>query len=74
MAIARAFVSRVPYLFADEPTGNLDEKNAEKIMELIRTLHEETKNTIIMITHDRGIASHADRLFRLSGGALTLEK
>lgn len=74
VAIARAFVSRVPYLFADEPTGNLDEKNAERIMELIRTLHEETGNTIIMITHDKGIASHADKVYRLSGWELTLEK
>lgn len=74
VAIARAFVSRVPYLFADEPTGNLDERNAERIMELIRTLHEETKNTIIMITHDKGIASHADKIYRLSGGELKLEK
>jgi putative ABC transport system ATP-binding protein len=74
VAIARAFVSRVPYLFADEPTGNLDEKNAEKIMELIRTLHDETKNTIIMITHDRGIADHADGTYRLSRGTLRVEK
>ncbi len=74
VAIARAFVSRVPYLFADEPTGNLDEKNAEKIMELIRTLHDETSNTIIMITHDKGIASHADSVYRLSGGELTVQK
>lgn len=73
VAIARAFVARVPYLFADEPTGNLDEKNAKKIMELIRTLHEETKNTIIMITHDKGIASHADQIYRLSSGELTKE-
>ncbi len=73
VAIARAFVADVPYLFADEPTGNLDEKNAEKIMELIRALHEETKNTIIMITHDRGIASHADMLYRLAWGTLTQE-
>lgn len=73
VAIARAFVSRVPYLFADEPTGNLDERNAEKIMELIRTLHEETKNTIIMITHDKGIASHADMVYRLSGWLLKKE-
>jgi ABC-type lipoprotein export system ATPase subunit len=43
-------------------------------MELIRHLHEETKNTIIMITHDKGIAWHADTLYRLSGGKLTLEK
>lgn len=74
VAIARAFVANVPYLFADEPTGNLDEKNAERIMELIRTLHEETKNTIIMITHDKGIASHADSVYRLSGGELKNEK
>jgi ABC-type lipoprotein export system ATPase subunit len=71
VAIARAFVSKVPYLFADEPTGNLDEKNAEKIMELIRDLHEETKNTIIMITHDTGIAGHADMIYRLAGGKLS---
>ena len=74
VAIARAFVSKVPYLFADEPTGNLDEKNAETIMELIRTLHEETKNTIIMITHDRGISWYADSTYRLSWGELALEK
>lgn len=44
-------------------------------MELIQELHEETKNTIIMITHDPGIASHADMIYRLSGGELkTLEK
>ena len=43
-------------------------------MELIRSLHEETKNTIIMITHDRGIAGHADRVYRLSGGELREEK
>lgn len=73
VAIARAFVADVPYLFADEPTGNLDEKNAAKIMELIRILHTETKNTIIMITHDKGIASHADSVYRLSGGILNQE-
>jgi putative ABC transport system ATP-binding protein len=65
VAIARAFVADVPYLFADEPTGNLDEKNAEKIMELITELHAETENTIIMITHDRDIAGYADMTYRL---------
>jgi putative ABC transport system ATP-binding protein len=53
VAIARAFVADVPYLLADEPTGNLDETNASNIMDLIDTLHKETQNTIIMITHDR---------------------
>ena len=74
VAIARAFVADVPYLLADEPTGNLDETNAMKIMDLIDTLHRETKNTIIMITHDRDIASRADRVYRLHGGNIVLQK
>lgn len=73
MAIARAFVADVPYLLADEPTGNLDETNAMKIMDLIDALHRETQNTIIMITHDRDIASRADRVYRLHGGHITLQ-
>ena len=74
MAIARAFVADVPYLLADEPTGNLDEGNANRIMDLIDTLHQETGNTIVMITHDRDVASRADRVYRLSGGELMVEK
>jgi len=70
VAIARAFVSDVPYLLADEPTGNLDEGNAKKIMELILTLHHETKNTIVMITHDRDIAGYADVTYRLHNGQI----
>lgn len=65
MAIARAFVADVPYLLADEPTGNLDETNAGRIMDLITSLHKETKNTILMITHDPTIASYADALYRI---------
>ncbi len=74
VAIARAFVADVHYLLADEPTGNLDETNAMKIMDLIDALHRETKNTIIMITHDRDIASRADRIYRLHGGNIILQK
>jgi ABC-type lipoprotein export system ATPase subunit len=74
VAIARAFVADVPYLFADEPTGNLDEANAQKIMKLIRELHHETENTIIMITHDRDIAGYADQTYRLHGGRLAIQK
>ncbi len=61
----------MPYLLADEPTGNLDEGNASKIMDLIDVLHKETKNTIVMITHDSDIASRADRVYRLHGGEIT---
>ena len=70
VAIARAFVADVPYLLADEPTGNLDETNAMKIMDLIDALHRETQNTIIMITHDRDIASRANKVYRLHGGKI----
>ncbi|MBX9808825.1 ABC transporter ATP-binding protein [Candidatus Gracilibacteria bacterium] len=70
VAIARAFVADVKYLLADEPTGNLDESNAMKIMDLIDALHKETKNTIVMITHDRDIASRANKLYRLHGGKI----
>lgn len=72
VAIARAFVADVPYLLADEPTGNLDEGNAKRIMDILDSLHRETKNTIVMITHDRDIASRADDTWKLSGGTLQL--
>lgn len=72
VAIARAFVADVEYLLADEPTGNLDEGNATRIMDLIDTLHTETGNTIVMITHDRDIANRADYIYRLHGGILQL--
>ncbi len=74
VAIARAFVADVPYLLADEPTGNLDEGNARKIMDLIDILHIETKNTIVMITHDREIASRADIVYRLHSGIISEQK
>lgn len=70
VAIARAFVADVPFLLADEPTGNLDEGNASRIMDIIDTLHKETKNTIVMITHDADIASRADMIWKLHGGKL----
>ncbi len=70
VAIARAFVSDVPYLLADEPTGNLDEGNAARIMDLIDILHRETGNTIVMITHDRDIAGRADIVYKLHSGKI----
>lgn len=70
VAIARAFVADVPYLLADEPTGNLDEGNASRVMDIIDILHKETGNTIVMITHDADIASRADIVWKLHGGKL----
>ena len=64
----------MPYLLADEPTGNLDEGNASRVMDIIDILHKETGNTIVMITHDADIASRADEVWKLVGGKLIKNK
>lgn len=65
VAIARAFVGEVPYLFMDEPTGNLDKKNADRVMDLIGELRRETEISILAITHDDSVAERADKRFRV---------
>lgn len=72
VAIARAFVWKTPILLADEPTWNLDQKNAENIMKLLTDLHNETQNTIIMITHDHDIAAFAQKTYELKNNTLNL--
>lgn len=72
VAVARAFIGQTPLLLADEPTGNLDTENATKIMQLLKDLHAETKNTIILITHDHELAHFADATYELSDGNLQL--
>jgi lipoprotein-releasing system ATP-binding protein len=67
-AIARALVSRPQVLFADEPTGNLDEVSGGEILEILRTLNQQENLSIIMVTHDRSIAQQADRIVRLAAG------
>ena len=74
VAIARAFIWETSVLLADEPTGNLDEKNAKNIMELLKNMHKETKNTIILITHDMWVAKFANKVFRLENNTLNLIK
>lgn len=70
VAIARAFVWQLPVLLADEPTGNLDHRNALHIMELMMELQRESGVTIIIITHDAMMASYADTIYELSDGQL----
>lgn len=70
VAIARAFVWDTPLLLADEPTWNLDVKNSENIMKLITKLHKESNNTIVMITHDQGVAKQADTTYTLADNSL----
>lgn len=72
VAIARAMVNNPKILLADEPTGALDSKSGEQIMELFQKLNEEGV-TIVMITHDRNIASRAKRIVHIIDGIITEE-
>ena len=74
VAVARAFVGDTPLLLADEPTGNLDQKNSEIVMQLIDELHKDAGNTIIMITHDLEIAARADKSYVLQDNILVEHK
>ena len=71
VAIARALVSDPKVLLADEPTGDLDRKSGEEILELLERLNTEFKKTIVMVTHDPHAAERAHRLVHLDKGVLT---
>ena len=68
VAIARAFASKPSILFADEPTGNLDTANGEKIIELLFDLNTEFGTTIILVTHESRLAERCSRTIRLTAG------
>jgi putative ABC transport system ATP-binding protein len=70
VAIARAIVSDPTILVADEPTGDLDAKSGDEILELLRRLNEEFGKTIVMVTHDPKAASRAHRMVHLDKGVL----
>ncbi|WP_418135533.1 ABC transporter ATP-binding protein [Agrobacterium sp. El2ro-1b] len=70
VAIARAIVTRPALLLADEPTGNLDTKTSNEIMELITALNRDRGITVVMVTHEEDIAAHAGRLLRFVDGHL----
>ena len=70
VAIARAIVSDPKILVADEPTGDLDAKSGDEILELLRRLNEEFGKTIVMVTHDPKAASRAHRMIHLDKGVL----
>jgi putative ABC transport system ATP-binding protein len=71
VAIARAFVTDPKVLVADEPTGDLDAKSAQEILELLETLNQEFKKTIVMVTHDPRAAQKAHIQYHLDKGELT---
>ena len=68
VAIARAFVTRPDVLFADEPTGNLDAATGERIMELLFGLNAASGATLVLVTHDRALASRCHRVIQLDAG------
>jgi putative ABC transport system ATP-binding protein len=70
VAVARAMVSRPAVVFADEPTGNLDSKTSEEVLQLLRRAVDEFGGTIVMVTHDAQAASFADRVVVLNDGAV----
>jgi len=70
VGIARAFVARPSIVFADEPTGNLDTRTTMEVMELIREMAKENKQTIVMVTHDRRLADFADKIIHVLDGKI----
>ncbi len=70
VSIARAFSNRPTILFADEPTGNLDEETGEKVEKLLFDLNRETGTTLVLVTHDLELAEKTQRIIRIKGGTI----
>ena len=73
VALARAFVTRPQVLFADEPTGNLDAATGQKVVDLLFELNREAGTTLVLVTHDRTLATRCGRVLELSAGRLVAD-
>ena len=71
VAIARAFITQPKILFADEPTGNLDAANSEKVEALLFKLNQDNDTTLVLVTHDNELAAKCDRQLHMQAGVLT---
>ncbi len=74
ISIARAFSNKPKILFADEPTGNLDEETSTKIEQLLFEINREQKTTLVVVTHDMDLARKTQRILRLKGGKLVADE
>jgi putative ABC transport system ATP-binding protein len=74
VALARAFMVRPPILMADEPTGNLDSANGELVLNLLIELNRSEGTTLLMVTHDHDLASHADRILTMRDGLIVSDE
>ena len=74
VSIARALIASPTLVLADEPTGNLDRKNSEEIVALLKQLHKEKNQTLIIITHDESIALQADRIISIEDGRIVKDE
>lgn len=73
VAIARAFATEPAVLFADEPTGNLDSRTGENVMNLMFDLNRESSTTLVLVTHDQSLAERCDRIINLDAGKLVAD-
>jgi putative ABC transport system ATP-binding protein len=71
VAIARALVGNPSLILADEPTGSLDSKTGQEVLELFKSLHREEGRTVIIVTHDLQVAEQCQRIIKVSDGAIT---
>ena len=74
VAMARAFITSPKILFADEPTGNLDEENAQHLTNLLFGMNKEEKTTLVLVTHNLELAQKTERILQMKGGKLVSEK
>ncbi len=74
VALARAFANRPKVLFADEPTGNLDQETGEGIVEMLEELNRDARTTLVMVTHDLSLAARAHRIVSLAGGRIVSDR
>jgi len=74
VALARAFANRPKILFADEPTGNLDQETGEGIIDILEELNRDACTTLVMVTHDLSLAARAHRIVSLAGGRIVSDR